>query len=130
MMGTVGVAIDVTQERAYEREIIQKNQSLEKIFTTIDCGVIRHTADGKELLSINRAALEILGYESREELMEDGFDMIAENVLEEDKEKLRECIKKLEKEGDNVSTEYRIRHKNGDIIHIMGNVKLLKENGR
>lgn len=130
VMGTVGVAIDVTQERAYEREIIQKNQSLEKIFTTIDCGVIRHTADGKELLSINRAALEILGYESREELMEDGFDMIAENVLEEDKEKLRECIKKLEKEGDNVSTEYRIRHKNGDIIHIMGNVKLLKEDGR
>ena len=130
VMGTVGVAIDVTQERAYEREIIQKNQSLEKIFTTIDCGVIRHTTDGKELLSINRAALEILGYESQEELMVDGFDMIAENVLDEDKEKLRECIKKLEKEGDSVSTEYRIQHKNGDIIYIMGNFKLLKEDGR
>lgn len=130
VMGTVGVAIDVTQERAYEREIIQKNQSLEKIFTTIDCGVIRHTIDGKELLSINRAALEILGYESQEELMVDGFDMTAENVLDEDKEKLRECIKKLEKEGDSVSTEYRIQHKNGDIIYIMGNFKLLKEDGR
>ncbi len=130
VMGTVGVAIDVTQERAYEREIMQKNQSLEKIFTTIDCGVIRHTTDGKELLSINRAALEILGYESQEELMVDGFDMIEENVLDEDKEKLRECIKKLEKEGDSVSTEYRIQHKNGDIIYIMGNFKLLKEDGR
>lgn len=130
VMGTVGVAIDVTQERAYEKEIIQKNKSLEKIFTTIDCGVIRHTAEGKELLSINRAALEILGYESQEELMADGFDMIAKSVLEEDKEKLRNCIKKLEKEGDSVSTEYRIQHKNGDIIHAMGNVKLLKEDGR
>ncbi len=109
---------------------MQKNQSLEKIFTTIDCGVIRHTTDGKELLSINRAALEILGYESQEELMVDGFDMIEENVLDEDKEKLRECIKKLEKEGDSVSTEYRIQHKNGDIIYIMGNFKLLKEDGR
>lgn len=78
---------------------MQKNQSLEKIFTTIDCGVIRHTTDGKELLSINRAALEILGYESQEELMVDGFDMIEENVLDEDKEKLRECIKKLKKKG-------------------------------
>lgn len=130
VMGTVGVAIDVTQERAYEQEIIQKNQSLEKIFTTIDCGVIRHTAEGNELLSINRAALEILGYDSQEELMADGFNVIAGNVLEEDKEKLRESIKKLEKEGDSVATEYRIQHKNGEIIHIMGNVKLLKENGR
>ena len=36
-MGTVGVAIDVTQERAYEREIIRKNETLETIFTTLDC---------------------------------------------------------------------------------------------
>ena len=34
-MGTVGVAIDVTQERVYEQEIVQKNQTLEKIFTLI-----------------------------------------------------------------------------------------------
>lgn len=34
VMGTVGVAIDVTQERAYEQEIVRKNQSLETIFTT------------------------------------------------------------------------------------------------
>ncbi len=41
VMGTVGVAIDVTQERVYEQEIVQKNQTLEKIFTTIDCGIRR-----------------------------------------------------------------------------------------
>ena len=41
VMGTVGVGIDVTREREYEREIIQKNRTLEKIFTTIDCGVMR-----------------------------------------------------------------------------------------
>ena len=129
VMGTVGVAIDVTQERAYKQEIIQKNQTLEKIFTTIDCGVMRHTLDGKKILSINRAALEILGYESKDELAADGFDLTAGNVLEEDKEKLQQCIKKLEKEGDSISTEYRVCHKNGEILHIMGNIKLLKENG-
>ena len=129
VMGTVGVAIDVTQERAYEREVIQKNEVLEKIFTTIDCGVICHTIDGSRVLSINQAALKIIGYESREELMADGFDMIAGSVVEEDREKFQECIKKLEKEGDSVSTEYRVRHKNGEVLHVMGNVKLLKENG-
>ncbi|MCI9188016.1 MAG: response regulator [Lachnospiraceae bacterium] len=129
VMGTVGVAIDVTQERAYEQEIVQKNRTLETLFTTIDCGVICHSLDGRQIISINSAALKILGYNSREELLADGFDMVASSVAEEDREVLQESIEDLKKEGDSVSVEYRIRHKNGDILHIMGNIKLLRENG-
>lgn len=129
VMGTVGVAIDVTQERAYEKEIIEKNRTLETIFTTIDCGVIRHTLDGEQVLSINRAALKILGYESQGELVSDGFNMIAASVVDEDKDKLQESIKTLTKEGDSVSVEYRVRHKDGEVLHVMGNIKLLEENG-
>ena len=129
VMGTVGVAIDVTQERAYEQEIIKKNHTLETIFTTMDCGVMCHTLDGSRIISINRAALKILGYDSQKELLEDGFNMVAKSVLEEDRASLQERIKKLKTEGDSISVEYRIRHKDGDILHIMGNVKLLKQNG-
>ncbi len=129
VMGTVGVGIDVTQERAYEREIIRKNRMLESVFTSIDCGVICHSMDGGRILSINRAALKILGYESKSELEEQGFDMIAESVVEEDREALKECIARLEKEGDSVSVSYRVRHKDGALLHVMGNVKLLRENG-
>ena len=128
VMGTVGVAIDITQERAYEQEIVKKNQTLETIFTTIDCGVMRHSVDGKKIFSINRAALKILGYECQEEMEADGFDMVAHSVLEEDKPKLRSAIRSLKREGDSVSIEYRVRHADGEILHIMGNVKLLKEN--
>ncbi len=130
VMGTVGVAIDVTQERLYEEEILQKNQIMEKVFTSIDCGVILHTIDGTQVLSINKAALNILGYDSQEELMADGFDMTAGTVMEEDRENLKDCIQSLEKEGDTAATEYRVKHKNGDVLHIMGSVKLLKENGQ
>ncbi len=129
VMGTVGVAIDVTKERAYKQELMQKNQTLEKIFTTIDCGVICHSMDGMRVLSINKAALKIMGYESMGELVKDGFDMVAGSVVEEDREKLQDGMKKLQKEGDSVSIEYRVRHKNGEMLHIMGNIKLLKENG-
>jgi len=129
VMGTVGVAIDVTQERAYEQEILKKNHTLEMIFTSIDCGVMCHTVDGSQIISINNAALKILGYESLKELMDTGFNMIAPSVVEEDRQKLRNSIKKLEKEGDSVSVAYRVRHKNGELLHVMGNVKLLKENG-
>lgn len=130
VMGTVGVAIDVTKEREYEQEIIQKNQSLEKIFTSIECGVMLHSEDGRQIISINRAALKILGYETKEELEEKGFRMIAPSVMDEDKPKLLEAIRELKEVGDNVAVEYRVQHSNGEILHIMGNVKLLEENGQ
>ena len=129
VMGTVGVAIDVTQERAYEHEIIQKNHTLETIFKTMDCGVMTHSVDGSRILSVNQAALNILGYESQEELTAEGFDMVAASVVDEDKGKLRAAIRELKKEGDSVSVEYRVQHKDGKLLHIMGNVKLLKEKG-
>ena len=129
VMGTVGVAIDVTQERAYEQELIKKSQALEALFTTMDCGVMCHTLDGSRILSINPAALEILGYESQREMEESGFDMVADSVVDEDKSLLRGCIKSLQKVGENVSVEYRVQHKNGDLLHVMGNVKLVEENG-
>ena len=130
VMGTVGVAIDVTKEREYEQEIIQKNQSLEKIFTSIDCDVMLHSEDGKQILSVNRAALKILGYDSKEELEAEGFDMVASSVLEEDRMKLLDSIRELKEVGDNVAVEYRVQHKNGEILHVMGNVKLLEEDGK
>ncbi len=129
VMGTVGVAIDVTKERAYEKEIVQKNRALETIFTTMDCGILSHSIDGKRILTINRAALEILGYTSQEEMEAEGFNFIADSVMEEDKEKLKECIIALKKEGDCSNIQYRVCRKDGEIRHVMGNVKLLRENG-
>ena len=129
VMGTVGVAIDVTQERAYEQEIIRKNHTLETIFTTMDCGVMSHTLDGSRIISINRAALKILGYESQKEMLEDGFDTVAQSVVEEDRSGLRDRIKELKTEGDSISVEYRVRHKDGELLHIMGNVRLLRQDG-
>ena len=129
VMGTVGVAIDVTQERAYEEELVKKNETLEMLFTTMDCGVLCHTVDGSRIISVNGAALRILGYDSQEELMETGFHLIAPSVVQEDRAKLQESIHKLKKEGDSVSVEYRVQHCDGEILYILGNIKLLREQG-
>ncbi len=129
VMGTVGVAIDVTQERAYEQEIIAQKHTLEAVFTAMDCGVICNSVDGSRILSVNHAALKILGYESEEELLTDGFDMFAASVVEEDQAKMRECVESLKKVGDSVNVEYQVKHKDGEVLHVMGNVKLLEENG-
>ena len=129
VMGTVGVAIDITQERAYAEELEMKSRTLETLFTSLECGVMVHTLDGSQVLSINPAALEILGYSSREDMMAGGFHMMADSVLEEDKEVLRQVITSLKNEGDSASAEYRVRHLDGKVLHVMGNIKLIRENG-
>ena len=107
VMGTVGVGIDVTRERAYEEELRRENHALETLFTTMDCGVLCHSLDGARILSVNRAALVILGFQSQEELFAAGFDTIATSVIDEDREKLLSSIKSLKNAGDSVSVEYR-----------------------
>lgn len=129
VMGTVGVGIDITNERAYAEEIIRKNQTLEMLFTTMDCGVMCHTLDGSRIININRAALDILGYESMSDLEKDGFFIIAPSVVDEDKRKLQECIQSLKNVGDSVSLEYRVRHADGEIIHVLGSFKIVEEDG-
>ncbi|MDE6054529.1 MAG: PAS domain S-box protein, partial [Lachnospiraceae bacterium] len=129
VMGTVGVGIDITLEKEYKQQLISKTKILETLFTTMDCGVLCHTVDGSKIISVNAAALKILGYESQEDLVESGFDMIASSVVEEDRSTLRKSILSLQNEGDSVNVAYRVRHDNGDLLHIMGNIKLMEENG-
>ena len=129
VMGTVGVAVDVTQEQKYKREIERKSHTLETIFTSLDCGIICHTLDGSQIIRINGAALRILGYNSKDDLIAAGFKTIAASVADEDKEMLRERIGSLSKEGDSVNVEYRVRHNDGSELHVIGNIKIIKENG-
>ena len=90
---------------------------------------MNHSLNDSRILNVNRAALKILGYETLDEMMADGFDIIAASVMDEDKAHLRDSIRMLKKAGDTVNVEYRVQHKNGEILHIMGNIKLYEENG-
>ena len=66
---------------------------------------------------------------NREALEEDGFDMIAPSVFAGDKLKLREKIQSLKNLGDTADIEYRVQHPDGRLLHVMGSIKLLEENG-
>jgi len=105
------------------------DRTLEMLFSTIDCGVIYHSIDGKRIISINQAALRLLGYSSEEELLASGFNMVAQSVLDEDKPKLRGYIKSLKHVGDSTGVEYRVRHPDGKLLYILGNIKLVEEDG-
>jgi len=129
VMGTVGIGIDVTQERTYRETLLRRTNVLEALFTTLECGVLCHSLDGRRILSVNKAALDILGYRSQEEMEAAGFRLVAQSVLDEDKPSLRESILSLREEGDSTNIEYRVLHGDGSLLHVMGNVKLIRENG-
>ena len=129
MMGTMGVGVDVTQERHYRERLIQNNAALAALFTSMDCGILCHTLDGGRVISINPAALELLDFASREELQSEGFQMIASTVAEEDKPKLRAAIGQLKNVGDSASYEYRVVHRDGREVHIMGSARLVEQDG-
>ena len=120
---------DYKVTEADQKELDNQTHVLEAIFSTTDCGMMRHSLDGSQVMSINRAALEILGYESLEQMMAEGFDLIADSVLDEDKPKLRKCIRKLKEAGDSANIDYRVLHKDGKIVNVIGRIKLVEENG-
>ena len=130
VMGTVGVALDITKERKFEEEILSKNRMFESIFATIDCGLMWHSLDGKEVFFINKTALQILGYETCDALMADGFDLIAQTVADEDKPILREKIRSLQRPGDTTNVEYRVNRPNGEVTHVLGNIRLSLVQGK
>lgn len=129
MMGTMGIAVDVTQERLYQEKLLRNNATLEAMFTTMDCGILYHSLDGSRIISVNRAALELLDFASLDEMQSSGFQMIASTVMEEDRPKLREAISRLKNVGDSTSYEYRIKHADGRLLHVVGNAKLVEKDG-
>lgn len=128
VMGTVGVGIDVTQERAYQQELMRQAQKVETIFTSLDCGILRYTVNGRRIIDVNEAALELLGYESQEELETNTFDMIVSSIVDEDKEKVAEFLTQSEIEcGGNIG--FCVRRKDGEIRTIMCDAEHSEENG-
>ncbi|MBD5647618.1 MAG: response regulator [Desulfovibrio sp.] len=129
MAGTMGIAVDVTQERRYRERILQDNAALEALFSSMDCGILCHSLDGARVISINPAALELLDFASREDLQSQGFQMVASTVADEDKDKLRAAIGQLKNVGDSANYEYRVLHRDGRTVHIMGSARLVEMDG-
>jgi PAS domain S-box-containing protein len=112
-----------------ENMIDQQRHALDAFFSTTECGVLWHTLDGKKVLSVNQAALQILGYDSQEDL-EKNFQLIAPSVVLEDREKVKATIRKLKKAGDSGNVGYQIKHRDGEVLDVMGRIKLFEDKGR
>lgn len=110
----------------------KQQQLISNVFFTMSCGVICHREKDNEILVINQATLDILGYKTKEEMLDAGFDGLSITTLPEDKQMLHQMMKGLHKSKDKFNVEYRIRRTDGSIGYILGDIQLLidKEGNR
>ena len=100
------------------RRLREQTGLLSSIYDTVPCGIIRFSRSrdkGYRLISANRAALTLLGYDSVEEGLRDWHDGVLGTVLREDQERLRDCYLKPQSPGDRQDMEYRAQWKDGSI---------------
>ncbi len=117
---------EIFEERLQEQKLL-----LDSIYNTIECGIIRYLrleGDKCKILTMNQAALYMLGYDTMEECINDGFDGgVASHVVDRDKIKIRSLSKALRKRGDIVKFEYQARTKSGELHWIFASTQFLKE---
>ena len=115
--------LDVTQAEEDAQRIRGQQELLTSIYDTVPCGIIRfiRRADGTcELISLNRAALSLLGYDNMEEGLRDWHGGVLGTVLDEDQRLLRQTYEQLRQVGDRQDREYRARWRDGSLHWLDG----------
>lgn len=115
--------LDVTRAEEDAQQLRAQTQLLSSIYDTVPCGIVRFVrySNGKcDLISLNQAALSLLGYGSMEEGLDDWHDGVLGNALKEDQEILRKTYQLLRKVGDRQDREYRVRWGDGSLHWLDG----------
>lgn len=117
------IYLDITQSEDNAQRLREQTELLGSIYDTVPCGIVRF-AHGRDksyrLISTNRTAILLLGYDSMEEGIADWHDGVLGNVLPQDQDLLRSCYAMLKQPGDRQDTEYRARWKDGSVHWLEG----------
>ncbi len=114
--------LDITKSEQAAEEILQQKELLTSIFNTVPYGILRfrRTPSEYKLISINPAAISLLGYHDRDVFFREWKTGIADTVLEEDRHILVNSYAAIKNLGDNVDVEYRICWPDGSIHWLQG----------
>lgn len=119
--------LDVTRAEEDAQRLREQAQLLTSIYDTVPCGIIRFVK-GKDneyrLISLNKATLSLMDYDSMEEGLNDWHKGVLGAVLEEDRGILRDTYHRLKYVGDRKDMEYRVRWRDGS-IHWMDGTSMI-----
>ena len=99
-------------------------EELNRYLAAVQCGIIQYTKDTNRLVFANDIALDILGYKDLAD-MQEGFNGVVGNVPKEDADYMNGLIHSLEKDGDSVSYEYHVHHRDGRNLVCLGSAQYI-----
>ncbi|MBZ5610411.1 MAG: PAS domain S-box protein [Acidobacteriia bacterium] len=119
--GAVVTFVDVSARRRIEAALHESETKYRTLFETVSEGIYQTSPNG-ELLGANRALVEMLGYDSENELRaQDVSDLYA---VPQERERL---TAKLETEGRLVDVELLLKRKDGRIIRVIENARAVRD---
>ena len=110
----VSIYRDITQRKKREEELRASEEDYKRIFENVRSGIYVSTKEGK-FLNANKALLDMLGYESKEEFLK--IDIANDLYLRpEDRRKWQEMI---ERDGYVKDYEVDFKRKDGEAISVL-----------
>jgi PAS domain S-box-containing protein len=118
----LGTTQDVTERKTAEKALKAADEKYRTIFENASEGIFQTTPDG-EIIVINPAAARILGFESAEEHLQKRPDVHQGYVDPQRRQQFKELI---EKDGIVTGFESEVYRKDGSIICISENARLVR----
>lgn len=114
-----------------EMEKTQLDNFYREIYDSVDCAIIQYQEDpdrpnAYRCISLNRYAVLLYGFQSREEALADGgVDIVNDFILREDIETHIGQFQQLNHAGDSILLDFRIRRGDGELRSLTGCVKII-----
>ena len=126
IVGCYGIYQDITQRCAAERAQQEAEKKLSLLFENAVEGIFQTTVDGR-LLSVNPALARMCGYNSPAEMLASVHD-IGKDFYADPQTRL-EFQREMEEHGAVQAFEYQLRKKNGALIWILENARVIRDAG-
>ena len=123
LVGSVGILSDISEYKRAEVlvrertvELISSEEKYRTLVENVPLVVYRRTAGG-DILFVNQFVEEVFGYTSVEILSDPG--LWSETVYGEDRRLVEEQREKVYRDGRDLVTEYRVKHKLGHLVDVL-----------
>lgn len=132
----LSVIRDISAEAEAEERLKQENREKERqasrydqLFQSVLCGIMQWKPLDRERVvfkNANRESIRILGYEP-EEFWSHGVWQWKELIAEADYQMKLDQLDNLEKAGDSMNFQYRVRQKDGTSCWILGKLEMVED---
>lgn len=126
------ISAEVEAEERLKQENLEKERQAsryDQLFQSVLCGIMQWKQLDREHIvfkNANRESIRILGYEP-EEFWAHGVWSWKELIAQEDYQMKMDQLDNLEKAGDNINFQYRVRQKDGTPCWILGKLEMVQD---